>query len=128
MTASGHSPNFFRDYAGRYAQVSGEFLQSVCINSSHPQLEHDWDLWHRLMELAIGRSGLDAGCGAGARDVFHAYSHGYDVIGIDAIDENIQAAQESPSRDCDRVFVADLANVLPFDDAYFDFAASNVSI
>jgi hypothetical protein len=39
------------------------------------------------VEQAPGRRGLDAGCGAGARDVFHSYSDGYDVIGVDAIEE-----------------------------------------
>ena len=71
---------------------------------------------------------MDAGCGFGARDVFHAYSHGYDVIGIDAIDENIQAAQELHPEIADRVFVADLANALPFNDASFDFVACNAVI
>jgi SAM-dependent methyltransferase len=108
--------------------VTGEFLQSVYIKSSHPRLKHDWDLWDRLMELAPGRRGLDAGCGAGARDVFHAYSGGYDVTGIDAIEENIQAAQELHPEISDRVFVADLANELPFSDASFDFVACNAVI
>ncbi len=128
MTAPDYSPSFYRDYAGRYAQVSGEFIQSVYTKTSHPKLRHDWDLWDRLMELAPGRRGLDAGCGAGARDVLHACSEGYDVVGIDAIAENIQAARELHEEIADRVFVADLANVLPFDDVSFDFVACNAVI
>ena len=128
VTASDYSANFYHDYAGRYAQVSGEFIQSVYTKTSHPKLRHDWDLWDRMMELAPGRRGLDAGCGAGARDVLHACSEGYDVVGIDAIEENIQAAREMHPELTDRVSVADLTNALPFEDVSFDFLACNAVI
>ena len=128
MTVPNYSPSFYRDYADRYAQVSGEFIQSIYTKTSHPKLTHDWDLWDRLMELAPGRRGLDAGCGAGARDVFHACLEGYDVVGIDAIEENIQAARNLHEEIADRVFVADLTNALPFDDVSFDFVACNAVI
>lgn len=123
-----YSPSFYRNHADQYAQIASEFIQSVYIKSSHPNLRHDWDLWDRLMELAPGRRGLDAGCGAGARDVFHAYLEGYDVAGIDAIEENILAAKKLHQEIADRVFVADLADVLPFDDGFFDFVACNAVI
>ena len=128
MTTADYSANFYHDHAGRYAQVSGEFIQSVYTKTSHPKLRHDWDLWDRMMALAPGRQGLDAGCGAGARDVLHAISEGYDVVGIDSIEENIQAARELHQEIADRIFVADLTNALPFDNVSVDFVACNAVI
>ena len=128
MTISDYSPKFYRNYANRYAEVSAGFIQSVYSNSSHPKLRHDWDLWDLLIKLSPGRRGLDAGCGAGARDVFHGYSEGYDVVGIDAIEENIQVARVLHEEISDRVFVADLKYPLPFDDESFDFVSCNAVI
>ena len=128
VTSPDYSTDFYRHYARQYAQVSDEFLQSVYIKTSHPSFKHDWDLWDRLTQLAPGRRGLDAGCGAGARDVFHAWSDGYDMIGIDAIEENIQAARDLHSEIADRVSVSDLAHPLPFEDESFDFVACNAVI
>ena len=128
VTPPDYSSNFYRHYARQYAQVSDQFLQSVYSKTSHPSLTNDWDLWDRLTQLAPGRRGLDAGCGAGARDVFHAWLLGYDIIGIDAIEENIQAARDLHTEIADRVFVADLGHRLPFDDASFDFVACNAVI
>ena len=128
MASSDFSPGFYRRHAQQYARVSDQFLQSVYIKSSHPGLKNDWDLWDRLTQLVTGRRGLDAGCGAGARDVFHACSEGYDVIGIDAIEENIQAARDLHPDIADRVSVADLEHPLPFDDASFDFVTCNAVI
>ena len=128
MTSPDYSTDFYRRYAREYARVSGQFLQSVYSQTSHPKLKNDWDLWDRLVELAPGRRGLDAGCGAGARDVFHAWSDGYDIIGIDSIEENIQAARDLHPEIADRVFVADLNNPLPFGDESFDFVACNAVI
>ena len=109
-------------------QVAQEFRQSVYVKSSHPKLKHDWDLWDRLFELAPGMRGLDAGCGAGARDVLHAWSLGYDVTGVDSIEENIQAARDLHPEIADRVLVADLERPLPFPDETFDFVACNAVI
>ena len=64
----------------------------------------------------------------GARDVFHAWSEGYYVIGIDSIEENIQAAQDLHPEITDRLFVADLKYPLHFDDESFDFVACNAVI
>ena len=63
-----YSEEFYRSHAHRYAEVSQQLLQSVYIKSSHPKLKGDMDLLERFIELAHGRMGLDAGCGAGARD------------------------------------------------------------
>ncbi len=128
MTSPDYSTDFYRHHATEYARVSEQFLQSVYSQTSHPKLKSDWDLWDRLMQLAPGRRGLDAGCGAGARDVFHAWSDGYDIIGIDSIEENIEAARDLHSEIGDRVFVADLNQPLEFDDASFDFVACNAVI
>jgi SAM-dependent methyltransferase len=128
MTSGDYSPGFYREYARQYAQVAEEFRQSVYVKSSHPKLKHDWDLWDRLFELAPGKRGLDAGCGAGARDVLHACSLGYDVTGVDAIEENIQAARDLHPEIADRVLVADLERPLPFPDETFDFVACNAVI
>ena len=128
MPLPDYSPGFYREYAWQYARVAREFRQSVYLSSSHPGLKHDWDLWDRLVELAPGRRGLDAGCGAGARDVFHAWRQGYDVTGVDAIAENIQAAQELHPEIAGRLSVANLENPLPFADAAFDFVACNAVI
>ncbi len=128
MTTPDYSTDFYRHYAREYARVSDLFLQSVYSRTSHPKLKNDWDLWDRLMQLAPGRRGLDAGCGAGARDVYHAWSEGYDIIGIDSVEENIAAARELHSEIADRVFVADSNNPLDFDDESFDFVACNAVI
>ena len=128
MTSPDYSTDFYRQYAQEYARVSEQFLQSVYLKSSHASLKNDWDLWGRLMQLAPGPRGLDAGCGAGARDVFHAWSLGYDVIGIDSIEENIQAACDLHPEIADRVSLADLSYPLSFEDESFDFVACNAVI
>ena len=128
MTLPDYSPVFYREHARQYAQVAADFRQSVYLKSSHPKLQHDWDLWERLTQLAPGLRGLDAGCGAGARDVFHAWSKGYDITGVDAIPENIQTARDLHPEIADRVFVANLEQPLPFADKTFDFVACNAVI
>ena len=128
MTSPDYSADFYRHHAEQYAQVAEEFRQSVYLKSSHPALKNDWDAWERLKQLSPGKRGLDAGCGAGARDVFHAWSEGYDIIGIDAIEENIQVARELHAPIAERVFVADLQQALPFDDASFDFVVCSAVI
>ena len=128
MTSTDYSADFYKEHARQYAHVAREFLQSVYIKTSHPGLQNDWDAWERLMQLAPGKRGLDAGCGSGARDVFHLWSQGYDMVGVDAIEENIQVARELHPEIAERVFVADLSEPLPFESASFDFAACNAVI
>ena len=71
------SETFYRRHARRYAEVSYGFIQSVYSNVSHPGLNDDTDLMDRLQELLpAGVRGLDAGCGAGARDVFFYWQKG----------------------------------------------------
>ena len=128
MTSPDYSTEFYRQYAQEYARVADQFLQSVYLKSSHTSLKDDWNLLDRLIQLAPGPRGLDAGCGAGGRDVFHAWSLGYDVIGIDSIEENIQATCDLHSEIAGRVFLADLRHPLPFDNDSFDFLACNAVI
>ena len=124
-----YSESFYRDHAQRYAEVSHNFIQSVYIDSSHPGLKGDNDLISRLEELAPdGSRGLDAGCGAGARDVFRLWQHGFDIYGVDAVEENIQEARRLHPEIADRVSVADLRLPLEYPDASFDFIACNAVI
>ena len=119
------SEEFYRHHAHRYAEVSHQFLQSVYIRSSHPALKTDLDLLQRLQHLAPGLQGLDAGCGAGARDVHYLWSAGYDIYGIDAVEENIKEAQRLHPEIADRVSVADLRFPLDFPGDSFDFILCN---
>ena len=128
MTLPDYSADFYRRYACEYSAISHEFRQSTYINSSHPALKNDWDAWERLRQVIPGKRGLDAGCGAGARDVYHLWANGYDVVGFDAIEENIQVAKELHPEIADRVFVASLEKELPFEDESFDFVLCNAVI
>ena len=77
---------FYTNYANRYAEVTHEFIQSVYSNVSHPGLTSDFVIIDRMKELiSTQANGLDAGCGAGARDVFFYWQDGYDIVGVDAV-------------------------------------------
>ena len=125
---SSSSLDFYRLHGQRYAELSHRFHQSVYSECSHPGLKGDMDLLNRLMELAQGRKGLDAGCGAGARDVYLLWSRGYDMHGLDAVAENIQVAKDRHPEIADRLQVADLQEPLPFPDASFDLALCSAVI
>ena len=123
------SESFYRNYAQRYAEVSHNFIQSVYLDASHPGLTGDMALCDRLQELVpVGCTGLDAGCGAGARDVFFYWDKGYDIYGVDAVEENILEARRLHSDIADRVSVADLREPLAFSDSCFDFVLCNAVI
>ena len=124
-----YSEAFYRQYARRYAEVSHNFIQSVYIKSSHPGLTGDTDLLERLHEIVpAGSRGLDAGCGAGARDVFHCWQRGYDIHGVDAVEENILEARRLHPEIADRVSVADLREPLEYPEGSFDFVMCNAVI
>ncbi|MBL7166932.1 MAG: class I SAM-dependent methyltransferase [Dehalococcoidales bacterium] len=123
-----YSARFYKNHARRYSEVAHGLLQSVYIKSSHPAVRTDLDLLERLKELAPGKQGLDAGCGAGARDVHSFWASGFDIRGIDVIEENIRMAREIHPEIAGRVTVADLAGPLPYDDASFDFVMCNAVI
>ncbi len=124
----GYSEGFYRRHSDRYAEVAHQLLQSVYIHSSHPALQGDLDLLERLKELIPGRRGLDAGCGAGARDVYDFWNSGYDIYGIDAVEENIRVAKQLHPEIADRVSVADLRYPLEFADRSFDFVICSAVI
>ena len=122
------SESFYRHHARRYSEVSHAFLQSVYTDASHSGLNNDWDLLERAKSLAPGKRCLDAGCGAGARDVYALWQAGYDVYGVDAVPENIEVAREMHAAIAARVAVADLRQPLPFEDLSFDFVLCNAVI
>ena len=120
---------FYRSHAQRYAEVSHGFVQSIYIDSSHPSLKGDMCLMDRLQELfPAGARGLDAGCGAGARDVFSYWQKGYDIYGVDSIDENVEEARRLHPEVAQRVSVADLRKPIGYPDASFDFVLCNAVI
>ena len=120
------SEGFYRSHAQRYAEVSHGFVQSIYLKASHPGLKGDTDLMDRLQELfPAGARGLDAGCGAGARDVFFYWQKGYDIYGVDSIEENIREARRLHPEIAQRVSVADLRLPLVHPDASFDFVLCN---
>ena len=128
-TAPDYSESFYRRHAQRYAEVSHNFIQSVYIEASHPMLGGDRDLMDRILELVPrGSRGLDAGCGAGARDVYFYWQNGCDIYGVDAVDENILEARRLHPEIADRVEVADLRKALDHPDGSFDFVLCNAVI
>ena len=123
------SQDFYSRHARRYSDVCHGFVQSVYTNASHPGLRDDMDVIARLKDLVPrGAKGLDAGCGAGARDVFYYWRDGYDIVGVDAVEENIQTARELHPDIADRVSVADLRQPLAYPAACFDFVLCNAVI
>ena len=120
--------DFYKRNAERYSHLSHEFIHSVYTDPSHPDLQGDADLLDRVVELAPGKRGLDAGCGAGARDVHLLHSRGFDVFGIDAVEENISLGKELHPEIADRLKVADLRESLAFETRSFDFVLCNAVI
>ena len=123
-----YSEDFYRHHAERYSEVAHLLLQSVYVKSSHPALKGDMDPLDRLVQLALGKRGLDAGCGAGARDVHHLWELGFDIHGIDAVPDNISEAKMRHPEIADKVGVANLKQPLGFPDGYFDFVMCNAVI
>mgnify|MGYP001376212788 FL=1 len=124
-----NSNDFYSSHAERYAEVTHGFIQSVYSNVSHPGLTSDLVIMERMRELIPeGARGLDAGCGSGARDVFFYWQLGYDVVGFDAVDENIRVAKELHPEIAEKVSVADLSKPLQHPDESFDFVMCNAVI
>ncbi len=122
------SLDFYKVHAQRYSQLSHEFTHSVYTGSSHPALKGDMDLLNRVTELTWGKRGLDAGWGAGARDVHMLHTQGYDVYGIDAVEENISLGRELHPEIADKLTVAGLREPLSFGSGFFDFVLCNAVI
>ena len=124
-----YSESFYKSHAQRYAEVSHNFIQSVYTETSHPGLKGDTDLMVRLRELVpAGSRGLDAGCGAGARDVYFYWQNGYDVYGVDSVEENVLEARNLHPEIAERVSVADLREPIGHPDTSFDFVLCNAVI
>ena len=122
------SLEFYREHAQRYSQLSHEYTHSVYTDSSHSALNGDMDLLNRVVELASGKRGLDAGCGAGARDVYLLHTWGYDAYGIDAVEENISLGKEFHPEIADKLSVADMREPLAFETGFFDLVLCNAVI
>ncbi len=122
----------FRDFyarnAERYASHQVRRVQRLWASSSHPLLEGNHSLIDSLVELAPGRRGLDAGCGAGAVDVADLVGRGLDVVGIDAVPGNVEAALRLHPLLEGRVRVGDLSRRLDMPSESFDFAMCNAVI
>lgn len=123
------SNEFYQEHAERYSEVVHGFIQSVFTNISHPKLTHDTVVFERMKELIppAGR-GFDAGCGSGARDVYWYNQDGYDMVGVDAVKENIEVARSQHPEIASRVSVADLNLPIPQPDGSFDFVLCNAVI
>ena len=119
------SLDFYRDNTLRYSELSHDFTNSVYTDCSHSGLRDDMDLLRRVSELAPGKRGLDAGCGAGARNVHLLNTWGLDVYGIDAVEENINLGKQLHTEIADKLQVLDIGAPLPFDDAAFDLVMCN---
>ena len=127
------SLDFYKEHARRYSQLSHEFAHSVSTDPSHPSLKGDTekgdtDLLNRVIDLTPGNRGLDAGCGAGARDVYLLHTWGYDVYGVDALEENISLGKELHQEIAEKLQAADLREPLTFVTGYFDSVLCNAVI
>ena len=122
------SLDFYKERAQRYSELSHEFTHSVYTGSSRSALKGDMDLLNRVDQLVAGNRGLDAGCGAGARDVYVLHTGGYDAYGIDAVEENISLGKKLHPEIADNLLVADLRAPLPFETASFDLVLCNAVI
>ena len=127
MTIS--SREFYKQHAERYSQVFHEFIQSDFSNISHSKLTDELNIMRRMKGLIpLGARGLDAGCGAGARDVYLYWKDSYNMIGFDAGEENIAVTKSQHPEIADRVFVGNLNNSIPYEDSSFDFVTCNAVI
>ena len=127
MTIS--SREFYKQHAERYSQVFHEFIQSDFSNISHSKLADELNILRRMKGLIpLGARGMDAGCGAGARDVYLYWKDSYDMVGFDAGEENIAVAKSQHPEIADRVYVGSLNNPIPYEDNWFDFLTCNAVI
>ena len=120
---SQYSLDFYRERASEYAA-----LKQVFANRSHPDFREDRDLYRRLAELATPGPGLDAGCGPGALEMSYLAGLGFEMYGLDAVVENIEAARGLRPEFAERLQVADVQAPLPFDDSSFEVVLCNAVI
>ncbi len=119
---------FYEKHADRYAFNQIAKVQRIWKSSSHTQLRGNHSLINTLVKLAPGPKGLDAGCGAGAVDVADLVGRDLDVVGIDAVRDNVEAALRLHPFLEGRVQVGDLSRRMAFRTATFDFVMCNAVI
>jgi len=127
-TIKPESLDFYRQRSQHYAAFKSQFEAGGFENPSHPALHGDESLTTFLTALAPGNVGLDAGCGAGAVDVARLRDAGYDVIGFDAVAENIETAILKTPKLSKYLKIADLSNPLLYESDSFDFVMCNAVI
>jgi ubiquinone/menaquinone biosynthesis C-methylase UbiE len=130
------SETFYRTHGRRYAEINDENRQYVW--TSDERFRRDADLLEDFMRLlkkdAKGASpstfstssgqplrGLDAGCGAGARDLDVLCGKRFNAYGLDAVPENIRLSCQRKPHLTHRLLLHDLRDGLCFTDASFDF-------
>lgn len=119
---------FYRQHANRWTVCTEFYYRSPFLATSSPLIKGFSSLYQRLRELAPGRRGLDAGCGAAARDVYKFWQDAYNVFGLDLLEENILIARNLRPEIRDRLIVCDLRSNLPFLTNCFDFVMCNAVI
>ena len=78
--------------------------------------------------MTSGKRGLDAGCGARARDVYLLHIRGFDAYGIDAGEENISLGKELHPEVAGKISVVDMRKPLAFETGFFDLVLCNAVI
>ena len=122
------SLDFYRERSQHYADFKSQFEEHGFENPSHSDLLGDEALTTFLTSLTHGKTGLDAGCGPGALDLARLRENGYNVIGFDAVPENIQVAVEMRPELGPHLSVADLSEPLKYVSHSFDFVMCNAVI
>ena len=116
-----YSHEFYRRHADEYAEWWSSRNETIG-QPSHPGLTKLADLSDRLMEMVpAGSRGLDAGCGPAVKELMRFHYSGYDMVGIDAVKENLQVAAERHPGIKERLLLADIGKPLNFPDAHFNF-------
>ncbi len=100
------SLDFYKEHARRYSQLSHELAHSAYTDSSHPSLQGDTE--------------------KGDTDLLHTW--GYDVYGVDAVEENISLGKELHQEIAEKLQVADLREPLTFETGFFDSVLCNAVI
>ena len=122
------SLDFYRERSQHYAEFKSQFIQDGFANPSHADLLGDEALTTFLTSLTPGNTGLDAGCGPGAIDMARLRESGYNVIGFDAVPENIEVAVGLRPELGPHLSVADLSEPLKYASGSFDFVMCNAVI
>ena len=107
-----YSYEFYRRHAREYAEWW----------DSHADLLDLEKVGARLLEMVPPNArGLDAGCGPAVKEILRFLHGGYDMLGIDAVQENLKVAEDRNPELKGRLSVADISQPLDFPEAYFDF-------